>query len=41
MTTFLKLLWFSFIGFFPLWFGVIAGAVLLFEEKVLGRNFDE
>ena len=41
MIVFLKLLWFSFIAFMPMWFGMIGGLVLLFEEKVLGVNFDE
>lgn len=41
MTVILKLLWFSFIAFFPMYFALIGSFVLFFEEKVLGRNFDE
>ena len=38
---FLKLLWFSFIALMPMYVVFISGLVLLFEEKVLGKNFDE
>lgn len=36
----LKLMWFSFLAFMPMWFAIIGGLVLLFEEYVLGKNFE-
>ena len=40
MTVFLKLLWFSFIAFLPLWFGVIAGVYMTILEK-MGKLDDQ
>lgn len=37
----LKLLWFSFIAFMPMYFALIGSLVIFFEEKVLGKSFDE
>ena len=37
----LKLMWFSFITLMPMWAVFISGLVILFEEKVLGKNFNE
>ena len=35
MIVFLKMAWFLFIAFFPLWFGLIGGSYLLIKERLM------